>query len=155
RQQAGPDTTQLPPDLLPGMVEVLTTCLQADPARRYATAGDLARQLDLCRKPQARRLLTFRPGWRTWVARHAVEAVLGVCLAVNVLASWFSIEYNRAALIDPYPAARDTFRLLQLVVNGTFFPICTAIMVIYVWPVARTLRRGLTNATPPDELARL
>jgi hypothetical protein len=81
--------------------------------------------------------------------------VLGVCLLVNGCAALFSIEYNRGALIDPHPAAKRMFQLLQVIVNGTFFPICTAIMVVYVWPVARVLRRGTAGSLPPAELARM
>jgi serine/threonine protein kinase len=146
---------KLPPDVLPGLTDVLKKCLEPDPARRYATAGELARQLDLCRKPRTRDLLVPAPGWRTWVVRHALLTVLAVGLVVNGLASWTNIEYNRAALIDPNPAVRDTFRFLIFVVNGTFFPICTALMAWYVWPIDRVLRRGGVRSLAPAELARL
>jgi hypothetical protein len=133
----------------------LKTCLAPDPVRRFATAGELAGQLDLCRKPRARDLLVPEPGWRTWVVRHALAAVLAIGLAVNGLASWLNIAYNRATLVDPNPAIRDTFQFLMVLVNGTFFPICTALMVWYVWPVDRALRRGPPRTLPAADLARL
>jgi eukaryotic-like serine/threonine-protein kinase len=146
---------QLPPDMLPGMVDVLRTCLQPDSARRYATAGELARQLDLCRKPRTRKLLIPRPGWRTWVRRHPLIAIYAVGLVPNVIAAWFNIEYNRAALIEKYPAAEGMFKLLQGIVNGTFFPLCVALFTIFLWPVVRGLRRVRSEMLPAPELVRL
>jgi len=146
---------QLPADLPPGLFDVLRTCLQPDPARRYATAGELARQLDLCRKPRSRELLVPRPGWRTWVRRHPLLSIYAVGLEPNVVASWFNIEYNRKALIEPYPAVESMFKLLQVVVNGTFFPLCVGLFTIFLWPVARGLRHQRRGPLPPAELARL
>jgi serine/threonine protein kinase len=155
---AGPDVAalaKLPPDVLPGLTDVLFRCLEPDPARRYATAGELAGQLDLCRKPRARDLIVPAPGWRTWVSHHALVAILTIGLAVNGLASWLNIVYNRATLVDPNPAIRDTFQFLMIIVNGTFFPACTALIVWYVWPVDRALKRSPPMSLPAADLARL
>ena len=146
---------QLPPDMLPGMLDVLRTCLQPHPARRYATAGELARQLDLCRKPRSRELLIPRPGWRTWVRRHPLLSIYTVGLVPNLIAAWLNIRYNEAALIDRTPRAREMFELLQLIVNGTFFPLCVGLYTLFLWPVVRGLRRLRNGDLPPGEFARL
>ena len=84
--------------LPPGLADVLLKCL-APVEQRFATAGDLARQLDLCLKPRSRELLLPAPGWRTWVRRHPLIAIYTTALGPNLLAAWFSIEYNRAAIV--------------------------------------------------------
>ncbi|HKA06948.1 MAG TPA: serine/threonine-protein kinase [Gemmataceae bacterium] len=147
--------TQLPPDMPPGLFDVLRTCLEPDPGRRYATAGELARQLDLCRKPRTRELLVPRPGWRKWVRRHPLLSIYTVGLIPNLIAAWFNIEYNREALIKPYPAAEGMFKLLQLFVNATFFPLCVGLFTIFLWPVARGLRQLQRGSLPAADLGRL
>jgi hypothetical protein len=64
-----------------------------------------------------------------------------------VLASWFSIEHNQAEIIEPLKRAGganvdSVFHVLQLAVNGAFFPIGVALFTLYFWPVVRGLRRG-------------
>jgi eukaryotic-like serine/threonine-protein kinase len=146
----------LPADMPPGLLDVLQTCLHADPDCRYATAGELARQLDLCRKPRTRELLYPQCGWRTWVRRHPLIAIYVVGLIPNVIAAWGNIEYNRSTLIKPHPEAREMFQRLQVIINGTFFPLCVGLFTLYLWPVLRGLRalhRGERIA--PTELASL
>ena len=123
--------------------------------QRYATAGELARQLDLCRKPRSRELLVPRPGWRTWVRRHPLLSIYAVGLVPNLIAAWFNIEYNRAELIDRYPDAAGMFKLLQGIVNAVLFPLCVGLFTLFLWPVVRGLRRMRTETLPPAELARL
>jgi serine/threonine protein kinase len=146
---------KLPPDMPAGLFEILSTCLQSDPDKRYHTAGELSRQLDLCRKPRARQLLLPKPGWRTWVARHPWIAVFAVCLLPNIVATWFSITYNRIALIEQYPEAREMFSRLQLIVNGLFFPLCMFMLGYFLWPIARGLRSAKVGILTPEELTRL
>ncbi|HEY2785636.1 MAG TPA: serine/threonine-protein kinase [Fimbriiglobus sp.] len=158
RRSAGLDRATvalLPGDMLPGFLDVLAKCLQPLADHRYATAGELSRALDLCRKPRTRELLTFTPGWRTWVIRHAAFSVLAACVLLNMFASWFSIQYNRTAIVEPYPAARKTFQLLQVIVNGTFFPMCVALLATYIWPATKVLRRTKKNRPTGAELVRL
>ena len=55
--------------------------------------------------------------------RHPLIAGYALGLIPNMLASWFSIVYNDQSILHDYPAARPMFKLLQVVVNGSFFPI--------------------------------
>lgn len=142
----------LPPGLPEGLRDILKKCLAADREERYATAGELARQLDLCLKPQARELLLPKPGWRTAVRRHPSLALYGIGLAVNLLAAWVSIVYNKSALVDRFPAIADTFNLLLIIINGTFFPLCMLLFWFVIRPVVRGLRH-LPNSA--EELAKL
>jgi len=122
--------------------------LQADADKRYSSAGELARQLDLCRKPRARELLYPQLGWRTWVRRHPLLAIYPMALLPNMVASWLSIQYNDAAIVAKYPEVAGTFRLLQTVVNGAFFPIGVILFGILIWPVARGLRGASLEELP-------
>ena len=50
-------TRHLPTNLPSGLKDVLLRCLQPEPADRFASAGELARHLELCLRPSAQRLL--------------------------------------------------------------------------------------------------
>ena len=139
---------KLPSHVPPGLVEVLTTALAAEPERRYASAGEFGRQLDLCLKPATRNLIVLQPGWRAWVVRHPLAALFVVGLIPNVAAALFNIEYNRTAIVERHPETKQAFQLLQVLVNGTFFPICMTLFGRFCWPVVRGIRdpKGLSDA---------
>src|SRR5262249_35285744 len=122
---------------------------------RFRTAGEFAQQLDLCLRPQARALLVPDPGWRTWVRRYPLVTMYALGLIPNMISSWFSIIYNDHSILSEFPQARPMFRLLQLIVNGTFFPIGILLFGLLLWPVARGLCRVREGPLPPDELASL
>jgi eukaryotic-like serine/threonine-protein kinase len=164
RRRAGvtPETlATLPSNLPSGMRDVLLQCLNADPDQRFATAGEMARELDLCLKPRTRELLYPPPGWRQWVRRYPLLAFVATGLLPNALASLFSIEYNKSAIIEKFStaenfaAAEKMFRFLQLVVNATFFPVGVILFVMLIWPVVAGLRRVRRGPLPAMELARL
>lgn len=126
----------------PGLKDVLLRCLAADPGARPATAGEMARELELCLKPATRALVRPGPGgWRETVRRFPIPAVFGVTLVPNLLASIFNIEYNREAIIDPWGVKMETFRVVMLVVNNVFFPLGLLALGCVLWPVAAGLGR--------------
>lgn len=148
RRRAGPSAeavAALPADV-PGLREVLLRCLDPDPARRPATAGELAREFELCLRPATRDLVRPAPGgWRDAVRRHPVAAVFSIGLAPNIAASLFNIWYNNAAIINDWPAARADFDRIIPAVNGVFFPLGLLLLFLALRPVAlalRGLRRG-------------
>ena len=158
RRKAGISTeafASLPADLPPGLRDVLLTCLNSDPAKRYATAGQLARELDLCLKPHTRDLLYPPPGWRTWARRHPLLALYPTGLIPSAIASPFSIWYNGMEIVDRFPDAEHMFVFLQKVVNGAFYPLGILLFGIIAWPVVRGLKRLQRGPLPADELARL
>src|SRR5262249_48541396 len=79
-------------------------CLHKDPARRYASAGDLADDL---RRFQRREAITARPVGRwgrggKWMRRHPTATVLGATTAVAIVSLlfvslYFNIELGLAA----------------------------------------------------------
>src|SRR5262249_46995026 len=130
-------------------------CLEGELERRFATAGELARQLDLCLKPRTRDLLFPKPSWRTWVRRHPLVSIYAIGLAPNILASWFSIVYNDNEIIRNVPESKALFQWLQLVVNGTFFPIGIAAVFVLLFPVVNGLRRLRSGELPAEDFDRL
>ena len=144
---------QLPPNLPPGLREVMTRCLEGDPERRFGTAGELARQLDLCLKPRTRDLLYPKPGgWQMWVRRNPLLVLYTIGLIPNIFASWFSIVYNDSEIVRKVPKTESVFKLLQIIVNGTFFPIGIAATFLIFWPVVKGLRRIQAGNLPAEEL---
>jgi hypothetical protein len=152
-----PDAIAAFPDdaAVPGFRDVLLRCLDPDPAKRPASAGELARELELCLRPATRRLV--RPeagGWREVVRRHPLAAVLLLGVVPNALASLFNIAYNSAEIIAHWPAAGDAFAWIVPLVNGVFFPVGMLLVALAVWPVACGLRRlRAGERLDPDELA--
>ncbi len=146
RRRAGPPpaaVAALPEGDVLGLREVLVRCLDPDPARRPATAGEMARELELCLRPATRDLVRPRPGgWREAVRRHPLLTAYPAGLAPNVLASLFNIAYNRKEIIDPWPAAHAVFDTVMLAVNGFFFPLGMLLFAVAIWPVMRGLRRA-------------
>ena len=144
-----------PGDAPTGLRDVLTHALETDRVNRIQSAAEFAQQLDLCLKPNTRALLVPAPGWRAWVRRHPLIAMYALGLIPNMLASWFSIVYNDKALLSPFPDAKPMFKLLQAVVNGSFFPIGILLFGLLIWPVAKGLRRLRAGPLPPADLADL
>jgi serine/threonine protein kinase len=122
---------------VPGLREVLLRCLDPDPARRPATAGELARELELCLRPATRALVRPAPGgWREVVRRHPFLTLYPAALVPNVLSAWFNFEYNREAIIAGWTAAQGAFNQIVLAVNGVFFPLGTLILFLAFRPAA-------------------
>jgi hypothetical protein len=135
--------------------DVLQCALAADRNARFRDASEFARQLDLCLQPRKRDLLFPPPGWRTWVRRHPLLAIYPVGLISNLVASIINISYNHAELVSHYPNAESSFRLLQLIVNGAFYPLGVILFGLFIWPVAMGLRRARKGPLTDGELARL
>lgn len=133
----------LPPDVPPGFRDVLLKCLAPDVEERYRTAAAVARQLELCLKPETRSLLYPEPGWRTWARRHPLVLLYATALTPNILASLFSIQYNQTEIVNGVPQAQPMFELLMKIVNATFFP--AGMLLFYV--IARPVVRGLQEVS--------
>jgi serine/threonine protein kinase len=153
QRRAGPPAEALA-DLIdgdvPGLRDVLVHCLSPDPANR-PTAGEMARELELCLKPATRALLRPAPGgWRETVRRYPILSVFAMALVPNILASVFNILYNFKEIIlkwRPGQDIEDVFQQVIQTVNGIFFPLGLLILGIMIWPVRQALR---ANGPPPN-----
>ncbi len=152
----------LPHDCPRGMDQVVLKCLEPNVEDRFATSGELSRQLDLCLRPQVQNLL--RPparSWRQWMRRYATVAVLVLVaggVLPNVVASLLNIPYNYDQIVSRLPqSAQLVFRgPVILWVNAIAYSAGTALMLSLAWPVVRgTARVGRRVELATEELRAL
>jgi serine/threonine protein kinase len=139
---------------VPGLRDVLLRCLDADPARRPGTAGELANEFQLCLHPQTRKLVRPPPSrWRRFVRRHPLLVTLPLAVVPNVFASLFNIAYNHH-IINQWPGAAEFFAPIILAVNGVFFPLGMIAFWLLSRPVSRELCRPGRGAVVNSPLLR-
>lgn len=150
-----PFSRNLPGGLPSGMEDVLRRTLAADRDERFATAGQLARQLEICLQPRAGRLLQPRAGWRSWAQQHSITALLIAGLAPNTVASILSIAFNQTTIISHLgPAARQLFNTQVAVINPIAYSIAVAWLLWLAWPVFRGVyQRRLGKTEKPEARA--
>ncbi len=135
---------------------VLARCLSPDPADRYPTGEEMARDLELCMQPEALRLLR-RPvsGWRLLVRRWPVLTVVLAALGPNALAGVFNWFYNKNAIIEQLREqgehVTEAFFGIQLVINSVAFPVGVAILGYIVQGVARNIDRDVEESLLNEE----
>ncbi|MGE0605902.1 MAG: serine/threonine-protein kinase [Pirellulales bacterium] len=148
---------RLPADCPPGLDLVLLRCLQPNAKDRYATAGELARQLDLCLHPRAQSLLRSRPGgWRAWARRWPILAMLLMGLPPNSVMSMVNIVFNLQSLVarnygNVEGAVAYFTDVLVPIVNFLLFPLGIGVLLWFARPLFVALsqqRRG--EAVSPD-----
>jgi hypothetical protein len=113
---------KVPPDCPASIVEVLLKCLEPSADNRYATAGDLARALELCLQPRAHALLDARGKWRSAVKRHPVTSTILVGLVPNVVMCLLNIAYNWNEIVEHLgPDDRRVFNFQITIVNAVAY----------------------------------
>jgi serine/threonine protein kinase len=156
-QAPGAPRTKLPPDCPPGLERALRRCLEQDPVKRFATAGELARALGLCLRPRTAALLEPAGGWRAWCRRHPYLTMLPTGLIANGIAGAFNYSFNEKslqALVNDQVAdagVMKDFWYIQLVINVVFFPLGIWLFCWAARPVARALRHLDTGKPLPAE----
>jgi eukaryotic-like serine/threonine-protein kinase len=136
--------TQLPRDCPPALERILRKCLAPNPDDRFATAGELARALDLCLQPRAQALLEPSGGWRGFARRHPLLCILPAGLIPNVAAGLFNYLYNRSEIIavsEIHETLRPAFERIQTTINLISFPLGILVFIWIARPVVRGLRR--------------
>lgn len=131
---------QLPSDCPPQLVETLKHCLAPHRDDRPASAGQFARQLQLCLQPQVQSLL--RPSQQTWEAWFRQHPLLAICLAgiiPNAICSVLNIFYNFQEIISHLEAidALPVFYRQVAIINPVAFALGTYLVLAYAWPVLR------------------
>ncbi|HEY5854691.1 MAG TPA: serine/threonine-protein kinase [Aldersonia sp.] len=140
---------QLPEDCPAALRRVLLTCLAADPGTRFATGGELAQQLDLCLDAHARDLVDPAPNsWRLRL-RPSILPLVALAVAIPMaLAAAYNIHHNQTLIISKLSTeAQRQFETITAIINLTFFPLGTALIIYlcrYVLTVPRGLRHGRT-----------
>ena len=139
---------QLPADLPGDMDQVLLGCLVPEPSDRPASAGVLARQLEICLQPRAQRLFRPRAGtWRQFMQRHALLFLVLAGIIPHAIPSVFNTIFNGFQIVKEMPdSIQQNFWHLQVpVVNGVCYCLGAGLGISLVLPVliaARRLRRG-------------
>jgi serine/threonine protein kinase len=146
----------LPPDLPAGLKETLLKCLAPEPSDRFPSAADLARQLELCLRPSAQRLLLPRlSGPRGLVRRYPTASLALVALLPNAVLSVVNYQYNVESLVYGLPAAaQESFYSKQIaVVNSTLYAIGLAIGIWLCLPALRAYQRARNGGQADDSWA--
>ena len=154
---------KLPVDLPPGLKQLLLACLSPNPADRPATAGILARQLELCLQPRVQGLLRPNPGsWRQRLRRWPFWFFVFIGLVPNAIFSVLNIWFNSDNFIPKadsplHAAEHDFFWYVEVqVVNSIAFPIAIILVLGFAWPVLVAVGRvGSGKQLDPNELASL
>ncbi len=161
---------QLPDDCPQGLKEVLLRCLAPEPADRFADAGQLARQLELClsaahdllyppaedrwrqrarRWPFGQALLGVTP--RSWPRAAAAWPLVSVVVAgvlPNLVMSWLNIKYNGGAITKMvgFATPEEWLSSRQVaIVNAIAYPLGVLWLGYCFWPIkqgARQIRTG-------------
>lgn len=132
------------------LLSILKRCLAPDPADRFQTANELARQLGLCLQPRVARLMhNSQRGWRRQAVLWPLAAFLLAAIGPHLLAAAFNFAYNDVEIQqDPVlQAVTGEFQMTALVVNGIAFPIGFLFCIWYSKPVVVRLRQTADTAT--------
>ena len=93
---------ELPADVPDGVRETLLKCLEPDPARRFATAAELAHDLRLGLDPV---VCDFRRGharaWQRWACRHVILATVLAGVLPNLAVSVVNVSYDWFSIVAP------------------------------------------------------
>jgi serine/threonine protein kinase len=145
----------LPPNLPTGLEETLRRCLAPNRDERFASAGQFARQLEICLQPRAQRLLLPRSGWRSWAQRFTVATLLIAGLVPNVFASALSIVFNQVTIISKLlPEAQRVFNQQLAVINPVAYSLAVAWLLWLAWPIVTGVyRRRMGQNESPAERA--
>lgn len=115
----------VPENCPPGLLRVLKRCLEFDPDRRWQNAGELARQLELCRHPEAMRLLD--PPEDNWCRRwrkYTIPLILATAVLPHVLPGVFNFFYNDKAIMEHLGVeSQQAFQNILLYINGIAYPL--------------------------------
>ncbi|HVW36330.1 MAG TPA: serine/threonine-protein kinase, partial [Pirellulales bacterium] len=139
--------SRLPADMPSGMQEVLLKCLAPREEDRFQTAGELARQLELCLQPNVQRLLRPAPqDWALVARRQCLPALVLAGVIPNAAASAINIAYNGWQIIDKlrsdanFANAFSVFKSQLFIVNGIAYPTATIFLLALAWPIVRSVR---------------
>jgi eukaryotic-like serine/threonine-protein kinase len=145
----------IPTDCPPGLIDVLRKCLAADVDERYASADELARELDLCLQPRAHALLHPQRSWRSIVKRYPVASTIAIGLLPNMIMSVVNVVYNWAEIVGVLgdEDQRVFFHAQIAIINGMAYTIGLGYVFYTRGRLFRTLARlarGQRVEPPPS-----
>lgn len=122
--------------------EVLRRALSPDPSERHADGAALARDLTLCLNPGAWDLLKASShGWQKAFRRWPLIALVPLNILPFIVAAVFNWYFNYETIIRKQAEqVMQAFYTLSFWINGTLFPLGTALIIWYLVPVGRAVR---------------
>ena len=128
------------PDARKTLEQTICRCLAADPADRFASGRELARQLDGCRqlRQSERRLPPLRSAPKTLLARPFFWLVVLLVLP-QLAGSAINIIYNASQIVGRLTETQSAL-FVRLVVgyNVIVYPIALGLFIWALWPVWKT-----------------
>jgi serine/threonine protein kinase len=142
----------LPSDTPAGVRETLLRALQPQAEHRYQTAGQLARQLELCLEPELQALLQPPPqSWQDKLFRRPFTGMLIGGLIPNVVLSVLNIWFNYEAVVAIHEQFRALFLSRQLgVVNSIAYTVGIVAGYLVFRPVLLALWEKRRNPRQPQ-----
>lgn len=137
------------------LAAVIRRCLEANPARRYQSAADLADALEAAaRLIGVRRSLPPAGPFEQRLIRRPVAALALAALVPHVIASLVNISYN-AVQIELTDAQQGAFQSLVLAYNLVVYPVCVVVLFTALRGVGRRLPElPRASAAEVDDLRR-
>ncbi|MBL8826425.1 MAG: hypothetical protein JNM18_05530 [Planctomycetaceae bacterium] len=135
----------LPADCPRHLVDSLRVCLSANRDDRPATAGQFARQLQLCLQPRVQSLLKPRTqSWQAWARQHPFAAICATGLIPNGICSALNIIYNFREIVSHLKAidALPVFYRQVAIINPVAFILGTILVIRFAWPVIAALTQS-------------
>jgi len=131
--------------------EVLRRVLSPDLGLRQPDGASLARDLSLCLNPGAWDLLKATShGWQKVFRNHPMLGLVPLNLTPFIVAAIYNWVFNNETIIKPWDhehsdlakseSMAQAFYFLSFIVNGLLFPLGTALIVWFLWPVSRSIK---------------
>lgn len=121
------------------LAAVIRRCLEANPARRYQSAAELAEALEAAARLIAvRRSLPPAGRFEQQLLRYPIASLALAALAPHVIASLVNISYN-AVQIELTDAQQRVFQSLVLTYNLVVYPVCALVLFSALRGLARRL----------------
>ncbi len=135
----------------PMVVDVLLKCLEPEVKDRYASAAELARELDLCLQPRAHALLHHARNWSGALKRHPVSSTILIGLLPNIVMCLLNIGYNWQGIMGSLsPEDQRIFFDFEFLIGVN--SVAYTIGLGYVFFSRHTLFRLLTRLARGDKV---
>jgi serine/threonine protein kinase len=131
------------------VVDVLLKSLDPDPAKRHASAAELARELDLCLQPRAHQLLHERGSLRSFLKRHPVSSTIAIGLLPNIVMCVLNVVYNLNEIMKQLSLDDQKTFFAQI---GVINAVCYSIGLGYVFASRGEVFRALARLARGDKV---
>ena len=123
-----------------GLEKVLAKALQPKAEDRFPDAGVMARDLRLCLRPHARRLIEGARNRSSWAARSPLAALVLAGIGPNIPMSFVNIAYNRTEIIDVLHVDAASFDWAVFYANVFLYPLGGLLVARFARPIAVAAR---------------